>query len=35
MNILIAINLSGCFNPKTQLLVFFSMAELFKSLNPI
>lgn len=34
MNILTAINHSDCFNPKTQLLILFSMSDLLKTLNP-
>ncbi len=34
MNILTAVNRSDCFNPKTHLLILFSLAELFNKLNP-
>lgn len=34
MNILTAVNHSDCFNQKTQLLILFSMADLFKNLSP-
>jgi len=34
MNILTAVNAPYCFNPKTQLLILFSMADLFKNLSP-
>ena len=34
MNILTAVNHSGCFNQKTQGLILFSIADLFKSLSP-
>ena len=34
MNILTAVNISDCFNQKTQLLILFSMADLFKQLSP-
>ncbi len=34
INILTAVN-SGVFNPKTQYSILFSMADLFKNLNPI
>ena len=34
MNILTAVNHSDCFNSKTQLLILFSMADLFKRLSP-
>ena len=34
VNILTAVNHSGCFNNKTQLLILYSMADLFRSLVP-
>jgi hypothetical protein len=34
MTLLTAINHGYCFNQKTQLLVLYSMADLFKNLSP-
>lgn len=34
INILTAVNHSDCFNQKTHLLILYSMADLFKNLNP-
>jgi len=34
MNILTAVNHQYCFNSKTQLLILFSLADLFKNLTP-
>lgn len=34
VNILTAVNHSGCFNSKSQLLILYSMADLFRSLVP-
>lgn len=35
INILTAVNNSQFFNPKTHLLILFSLADLFNKLNPI
>ena len=34
MNILTAVNMSDCFNQRTQLLILFNLADLLKDLNP-
>lgn len=34
MNILTAVNMSDCFNQRTQLLILFNLADLLKELNP-